>query len=191
LTIRAFRRNPEALLHPLSPREIMRLTDYTDYSLRVLLYLSVRPSGLSTIQEISDAYGISKNHLMKIVQQLGELGWVETVRGRNGGLRLSSRTNDLTIGDIVRRTESDFALVGCLVNQPADRQASSHARCVIQPACRLRGVLATARDAFLAELDKHTVGELAQPANDLAALLGIVSIAPIAVGAPGALRAPS
>ena len=67
----------------------MRLTDYTDYSLRVMLYLAVRPDGLSTIQEISDAYGISKNHLMKIVQRLGELGWVETVRGRNGGLRLA------------------------------------------------------------------------------------------------------
>src|ERR1700753_2102132 len=98
-------------------REIMRLTDYTDYSLRVLLYLSVRPSGLSTIQEISDAYGISKNHLMKIVQQLGELGWVETVRGRNGGLRIASRSRDLTIGDVVRKTENDFAIVGCFADQ--------------------------------------------------------------------------
>ncbi len=91
----------------------MRLTDYADYALRVLLYLSVRPSGLSTIQAISDSYGISKNHLMKIVQQLGELGWVETVRGRNGGLRLAEHSNALTIGDIVHKTESDFALVGC------------------------------------------------------------------------------
>src|SRR6201986_4502700 len=66
----------------------MRLTDYTDYSLRVLLYLAVRPEGLATIQDISDSYGISKNHLMKVVQRLAELGWVETVRGRNGGLRL-------------------------------------------------------------------------------------------------------
>lgn len=66
----------------------MRLTDYTDYSLRVMLYLAVRGEGLATIQEISDAYGVSKNHLMKVVQQLGELGWVDTVRGRNGGLRL-------------------------------------------------------------------------------------------------------
>ena len=73
----------------------MRLTDYTDYSLRVLLYLTVRGEGLSTIQDISDAYGISKNHLMKVVQQLGELGWVETVRGRNGGLRLAEQTSAL------------------------------------------------------------------------------------------------
>ena len=69
----------------------MRLTDYTDYSLRVLLYLAVRGEGLSTIQDISQAYGISKNHLMKVVQQLAELGWVETVRGRNGGLRFAEQ----------------------------------------------------------------------------------------------------
>ncbi len=120
----------------------MRLTDYTDYSLRVLLYLSVRPSGLSTIQEISDAYGVSKNHLMKIVRQLGELGWVETVRGRNGGLRLAKHSASFTIGDIVRKTESDFALVGCFGD------ASEHRGCVIESQCRLRGgVLAAARTA--------------------------------------------
>ncbi|SAK73722.1 Rrf2 family transcriptional regulator [Caballeronia calidae] len=170
----------------------MRLTDYTDYALRVLLYLSVRPSGLSTIQEISDAYGISKNHLMKIVQQLGELGWVETVRGRNGGLRLSARSSELTIGDIVRKTENDFAIVGCFADQPAGDNAASQQRCVIQPHCRLRGVLAAARDAFLAELDKHTVGELAQPANELARLLGVVTIAPpVPAGTFEPSRAPS
>ncbi|AET89419.1 MULTISPECIES: Rrf2 family transcriptional regulator [Caballeronia] len=164
----------------------MRLTDYTDYALRVLLYLSVRPSGLSTIQEISDAYGISKNHLMKIVQQLGELGWVETVRGRNGGLRIAARTNDLTIGEIVRKTESDFAIVGCF----AERDTAAQ-RCVIQPHCRLRGVLAAARDAFLAELDKHTIGELAHPANELAALLGIAAIAQVPAEALAAGGGPS
>ncbi|WP_250472467.1 Rrf2 family transcriptional regulator [Caballeronia sp. GAFFF1] len=145
----------------------MRLTDYTDYALRVLLYLSVRPARLSTIREISDAYGISKNHLMKIVQQLGDLGWVETVRGRHGGLRLAARLRELTIGEIVRVTENDFALVGCFGAQTSSRH------CVIQPACRLRGVLAAARDAFLAELDKHTVGELSEPPSELARLLGI------------------
>ncbi|WP_248319963.1 MULTISPECIES: Rrf2 family transcriptional regulator [unclassified Caballeronia] len=148
----------------------MRLTDYTDYALRVLLYLSVRPARLSTIREISDAYGISKNHLMKIVQQLGDLGWVETVRGRHGGLRLAARSRGLTIGDIVRETESDFALVGCFGAQTDGRH------CAIQPACRLRGVLAAARDAFLAELDKHTVGELSEPASELARLLGIAPV---------------
>ena len=91
----------------------MRLTDYTDYSLRVLLYLAVRSEGLATIQDISDAYGISKNHLMKVVQRLAELGWVETVRGRNGGLRLYEHSSSLTIGEVVRAAENDFALVAC------------------------------------------------------------------------------
>ncbi|SAK76709.1 BadM/Rrf2 family transcriptional regulator [Caballeronia hypogeia] len=159
----------------------MRLTDYTDYSLRVLLYLSIRPSGLSTIQEISDAYGISKNHLMKIVQQLGELGWVETVRGRNGGLRLAERSKTLTIGDIVRKTESDFAVVGCFSD------GTDHRGCVIEPHCRLKGVFAAARDAFLAELDKHTVDDLARPASELARMLGIVPI----VAAPAFALVPS
>ena len=147
----------------------MRLTDYTDYALRVLLYLSVRPSGLSTIQEIADAYGISRNHLMKIVQQLGDLGWVETVRGRRGGLRLAERARSLTIGEIVRATESDFAIVGCFARE------SDHRHCVIQPVCRLRGALAAARDAFLAELDKRTVAELSERENELARLLGVAN----------------
>ena len=155
----------------------MRLTDYTDYSLRVMLYLAVRPEGLSTIQEISDAYGISKNHLMKVVQRLGELGWVETVRGRNGGLRLDSRTPSLTIGEVVRKTETDFSIVGCFADE-----SEAHRQCVIQSHCRLRGVFAAARDAFLAELDHHTVGDLASPADELAGVLGIVRLMPAAAG---------
>ncbi|WNC88280.1 Rrf2 family transcriptional regulator [Paraburkholderia sp. FT54] len=157
----------------------MRLTDYTDYSLRVLLYLAVRGSGLSTIQDISDAYGISKNHLMKVVQQLGELGWVETVRGRNGGLRLAEQTSALTVGEIVRATESDFALVGCFPDQHGERRG-----CVITAQCRLRGALETARNAFLAELDRHTIAEVAQPHGPLAALLGLSSVIPIMPVAP-------
>ena len=155
----------------------MRLTDYTDYSLRVMLYLAVRPEGLSTIQEISDAYGISKNHLMKVVQRLGELGWVETVRGRNGGLRLDPRTPLLSIGEVVRKTENDFSIVGCFADD-----SEPHRHCVIEPHCRLRGVFAAARDAFLAELDQHTVGDLASPSEELAGALGIVRFMPAAAG---------
>ena len=149
----------------------MRLTDYTDYALRVLLYLAVRGDGLSTIQDVSQAYGISKNHLMKVVQQLGELGWVETVRGRNGGLRLSAQSLGLTVGEVVRQTESDFALVACL----PDRQGEQRP-CVISPQCRLRGALQAASLAFLAELDRYTISEVAQPQSPLAALLGLGSI---------------
>ncbi|RQQ13774.1 Rrf2 family transcriptional regulator [Burkholderia stagnalis] len=156
----------------------MRLTDYTDYSLRVMLYLAVRGEGLATIQEISDAYGISKNHLMKVVQRLGELGWVDTVRGRNGGLRLFPESTRLTVGQVVRETENDFALVGCFAGGEAPRA------CVIEPQCRLKGVLAAARDAFFTELDRHTLGELAQPAAPLAALLGIQPIAVVRAASP-------
>ncbi|KGS06956.1 Rrf2 family protein [Burkholderia sp. ABCPW 111] len=126
---------------------------------------------MSTIQEISDAYGISKNHLMKVVQQLGELGWIETVRGRNGGLRLNAQSAALTVGEVVRKTENDFALVGCFADE-----SESHRSCVIQSACRLKGVFVAARDAFFAELDKHTIGELSQPASQLAMLLGLTPV---------------
>ncbi|WP_186073021.1 Rrf2 family transcriptional regulator [Burkholderia gladioli] len=151
----------------------MRLTDYTDYSLRVMLFLAVRSEGLSTIQEISDAYGISKNHLMKVVQRLGELGWVDTVRGRNGGLRINANSGRLTIGEVVRATESDFALVGCF---GGEGQGVEHRSCVIEPHCRLKGVLYAAREAFFSELDRHTISELSRPASPLAAALGIVPI---------------
>jgi Rrf2 family nitric oxide-sensitive transcriptional repressor len=159
---------------------LMRLTDYTDYSLRVMLYLAVRGKGLATIQDISDAYGISKNHLMKVVQRLGELGWVETVRGRNGGLRLFEHSGSLTVGEVVRATESDFALVGCFPVEGGD-----HRNCVIQSQCRLKGVLEVARHAFLSELDRHTIGELAEPAGPLAALLGMRQVIPIALANSG------
>jgi Rrf2 family nitric oxide-sensitive transcriptional repressor len=149
----------------------MRLTDYTDYSLRVMLYLALRRDSLATIQEISDAYGVSKNHLMKVVQRLGELGWVDTIRGRNGGLRIAPASLDLSVGAVVRQTESDFALVGCFPDEHGDRRS-----CVIEPQCRLKHALAAARDAFLAELDRHTIGELAQPAGELTDLLGLAPI---------------
>lgn len=154
----------------------MRLTDYTDYALRVLLFLAVREEGLSTIQDISEAYGVSKNHLMKVVQRLGELGWIDTVRGRNGGLRLNARSLSLTIGEVVRGTEGDFAIVGCFPRDGVEPRS-----CVIEPQCRLKHVFEAARGAFLAELDRHTLGELASPASPLADLLGLSAIA---AGAP-------
>lgn len=158
----------------------MRLTDYTDYALRVMLFLAVRREGLSTIQDISDTYGISRNHLMKVVQQLGELGWVDTIRGRHGGLRLNERSLLLTIGEVVRATETDFALVGCF-----EREGGDTRRCVIEPQCRLKHVFAAARGAFLAELDRHTLGALVGSGAQLAALLG-APIRPLAARKAGA-----
>jgi Rrf2 family transcriptional regulator, nitric oxide-sensitive transcriptional repressor len=146
----------------------MRLTDYTDYALRVLLFLAVREEGLTTIQDISDAYGVSKNHLMKVVQRLGELGWIDTVRGRHGGLRLNDRSLGLTIGEVVRGTEGDFAIVGCFPREGAEPRS-----CVIEPQCRLKHLFEAARGAFLAELDKYTLRDLSTPAAPLADLLGL------------------
>lgn len=141
----------------------MRLTVYTDFSLRVLMFLAVRGDGLATIAEIAKAYGISKNHLMKVAHQLGLAGYVETVRGKGGGLRLARRPQDIVLGEVVRRTEPDMALVPCL--------APDDTSCAIYPSCTLRGVLSEAGDAFLSVLDERTLADLVRPRAPLQKLL--------------------
>ena len=141
----------------------MRLTVYTDFSLRVLMFLALKGDGLATIAEIAKAYGISKNHLMKVAHQLGVAGYVETVRGKGGGLRLARQPQDIVIGEVVRRTEPDMALVPCF--------APDDASCTILPSCALRGVLSKARDAFLSSLDEHTLADLVRPRAPLRKLL--------------------
>ena len=141
----------------------MRLTVYTDFSLRLLMYLALKGDGLATIAEIANAYGISKNHLMKVAYQLGLAGYVETVRGKGGGLRLARRPQDIVIGEVVRRTEPDMALVPCF--------APDDASCTIIPSCALRGALSGARDAFLSALDGHTLADLVRPRAPLRKLL--------------------
>lgn len=129
----------------------MRLTQYTDYSLRVLVYLGLNAGRRSTIREISDAYGISRNHLMKVVQQLASEGYVTSVRGVGGGLSLGRTPEEISIGELVRAMEPDMGLVECM--RP-DNQ------CVITPACGLTRILCTARDAFLESLDAHTLADV-------------------------------
>jgi Rrf2 family nitric oxide-sensitive transcriptional repressor len=140
----------------------MRLTTYTDYTLRVLIRLAVRPRDLTTISEIADSYGISENHLTKVVHKLGVAGYIETVRGRNGGLRLLKKPGDINVGEIVRRTEPDFDLVPCFAESSA---------CAIEPACVLKDALADARDAFVASLERYTLADLVTPRRKLTALL--------------------
>lgn len=131
----------------------MRLTNYTDYSLRVLIFLaSKEKTQLSNIKEVADVYGISKNHLMKVTYELGKMGAVETVRGRNGGIRLAKEPSDINIGQIVRHTEDDFNLVECF-NPDANQ-------CVITPACGLRHALNEALQAYLKVLDQYTLSDL-------------------------------
>ena len=137
----------------------MRLTSFTDYSLRTLLYLSANRDRLVTIQDIADLHVISKNHLMKVVYQLGQSGLVETVRGRNGGLRLGKEPKDINIGALVRATETDFFMAECF--------DSASDTCPLTPNCKLKHALSEATKAFLAVLDQQTLADMlpADPAT--------------------------
>ncbi|AWN45149.1 Rrf2 family transcriptional regulator [Methylobacterium terrae] len=148
----------------------MRLTRYTDYALRTLLYLGAQDIGAheprqSSIGEIARAYGISENHLTKVVHQLGRLGLVRTIRGRGGGLRLALPPGEIVVGAVVRQMEEDLTLVECF----------GAGACAITPACRLRVALGEALAAFLTVLDRYTLADLLAggAAPDLARLLGL------------------
>jgi len=143
----------------------MRLTVYTDYALRVLMYLAVKEDRLATIAEIAKSYDISRNHLMKVAHQLGVAGYVETVRGRGGGLRLAKPIEAIGLGEVIRYTEPDMAIVSCF--EPVD------APCAIHPCCVLKRAVKKARDAFVEVLDGYTLGDLVQPRGRLIDLLGI------------------
>lgn len=136
----------------------MRLTRYTDYSMRVLLYLGGRPDQLCSIGEIAQAFDISHNHLMKVVHELGRTGLVASVRGRFGGIRLARPAADINIGDVVRQTEPDFNLVDCR-------------NCRIQPVCVLSCVLQEAIAAFLAVLGRYSLADLVRNPGAMNALL--------------------
>jgi Rrf2 family nitric oxide-sensitive transcriptional repressor len=151
----------------------MKLTAFTDYTLRTLIYLAVNDGRSTTIAEIAAAYRISDAHMMKIVHQLGVAGDIETTRGRNGGIRLGQSAADINLGAVVRRTETDMALVPCFGDPES---------CAISSACLLKGVLDEALSMFLTVLDRYTLADLITPRPRLAALLGGA-----AAGPPGAL----
>lgn len=130
----------------------MHLTLHADYALRVLLYLAARPGGLVSTQEVSEAYGISKNHLVRVVQALGKEGFVEVRPGRAGGITLARPPAEITLGRVFRVTEPDFHLVECF-----NKEKNT---CPIAPACGLKGVLYEAREAFLGVLDKYTLADV-------------------------------
>jgi Rrf2 family nitric oxide-sensitive transcriptional repressor len=141
----------------------MQLTQFSDYSLRALIYLGLRDGALATIEEIAAAYGISESHLTKVVHKLGRLGVIDTVRGRGGGMRLSRRPADINIGATVRLTEGNLTIVECF--------DVVHNTCPIAPVCGLNGVLGEALQAFMAVLDRYTLADIIQNRRDLAALL--------------------
>jgi Rrf2 family nitric oxide-sensitive transcriptional repressor len=156
----------------------MRLTVYTDYALRVMMYLALKDDGLATIAEIAKSYGISKNHLMKVVHQLGVAGYVETVRGKGGGLRLAKPVAAIGLGEFISHTEPDMAIASCF--------KPFNAPCAIKPCCVLKRALDKARAAFVAVLDDYTLADLVQPRMRLASLLGIpsLSVKPVSQKAP-------
>lgn len=129
----------------------MRLTKFSDYALRVLMYAAARNERLITIDETSKVYGISRAHLMKVVNQLTRAGYLTAVRGRSGGLALAKRPNAIKLGEVVRLTEPDFALTECF--EPRNE-------CVVTARCRLRGALREALGAFIRTLDRYTLADL-------------------------------
>ena len=142
----------------------MRLTQYSDYALRVLIHAALKDGAFCTVNEIATAYGISRNHLMKVVQGLARLGYVETARGKNGGLRLAQAAESIRLGKLIRETEGDFALVECM--GPANG-------CPIHTCCAAPSMLDEALSAFISVLDRYTLADVVQREAPLRAALGI------------------
>ncbi len=157
----------------------MRLTVRTDYALRVLIYLSLGQGGEGggTIDEIADAYRISRSHLKKVVNELAQHGVLETARGRAGGVRLARDPSQISIGEIVRLVEKDFAVVEC-------HDTTVETDCAIAQVCNLKRVLRRAVDAFMYELDKATLADAAAAPSVVANILGLGPLA----GVPGQAR---
>ncbi|MBD5779598.1 Rrf2 family transcriptional regulator [Pelagicoccus sp. NFK12] len=130
----------------------MELTKFSDYSLRMLLYLGLNPDRVVSLVEIADAYSISRNHLVKISNHLAKLGLVQATRGKGGGLQLSKAPEDINIGSVVRSTEGHSPLVECF-------DPESNTCCIIK-SCALKGVLKKAERAFYSELDQHSLQNL-------------------------------
>lgn len=138
----------------------MQLTSFTDYGLRALVYMASLPDGkMTSISEVTEVYGVSRNHMVKIINQLSRAGFITAVRGKNGGIRLGRPAQTIRVGDVVRELEP-LSLVNC-----------SSEFCHITPACRLKEALVQAVRSFLAELDKHTLADLVDQNQPLYKLL--------------------
>lgn len=148
----------------------MKLTAFTDYSLRVLIYLATEPGRRATIAEIAAAFDIKENHLTKVVHFLAQQGWLETVRGKGGGLQLALPPERIVVGQVVRQTEG--------ADLPAECFDRDHNRCRITRVCRLKGVLGEALQAFHAVLDRHTLADLIHNRQQLMPLLRASGISP-------------
>ena len=146
----------------------MRLTDYTDYTLRVLMFCAANPDRLVTIAELAEHHHLSKNHLMKIVNDLARQGVIETTRGRGGGMRLLKEPAQIVVGEIVRRTETDFRIVECF-----DEGTNA---CLLSPTCRLKRVFDAAMQAYFKVLDGVTLADIASPAPQVSPVSFLVPV---------------
>jgi Rrf2 family nitric oxide-sensitive transcriptional repressor len=144
----------------------MKLTRFTDYSLRVLIYLGLKNDGRVTIQEISEAYNISRNHLMKVVSLLTRMGYVDARRGPGGGIALARSAQDIVIADVVRDMEDDLNLVECFCEEGS---------CIIKPVCELKSALNQALTAYLQTLERYTLQDLLRPRAKLIQVLGLTA----------------
>ncbi len=141
----------------------MHLTQFSDYSLRLVIYLAAHPERVISVEEVSRAFGISRHHLVKVVQTLTDLGVVEAQRGRGGGMRLALPPSAINVGWLIRQTEPHFHLVECF-----DLATNT---CPIAPACGLKGALSRARQAFLSVLDEYTLDQFLRQREELVTLL--------------------
>lgn len=142
----------------------MKLTRFTDYSLRVLIYLGLKDKDRVTIREISDAWGISRNHLMKVVSMLTRMGYLDARRGPGGGIALARPPGEIIIADVVRDMEDDLNLVECFCEDGA---------CIIKPICKLKTALNQALAAYLDTLERYTLLDLLRPRTQLSEVLGL------------------
>ncbi|MBY0380491.1 MAG: Rrf2 family transcriptional regulator [Xanthobacteraceae bacterium] len=132
----------------------MRLTRYSDYAMRVLIYLAARPDRVSSISDIANTYGISQNHLMKVVHDLRKAGYIASRRGRNGGVKLALPASDIGVGSLLRLTEDGFDLVDC-------------PNCILTGSCSLSSALDEATAAFLAVLDRYSLADIVEGRRDM------------------------
>ena len=166
----------------------MKLTSYSDYALRSLIYLATKPEphALANISDIADSYHISKSHLTKIIHQLGRLGYIDSVRGKNGGIRLARAPKDINLGVLIKQIEPDFELVECfaaklpvsetkqqglplkLIDEDA---VNTNLGCVISPVCQLKGVFFEALTAFITVLERYTLADIITNKVELEQLL--------------------
>lgn len=143
----------------------MRMTQHTDYALRMLIFLAGRPDHSCTVSDVADAYRLSRNHLLKVALRLRRLGVISTTRGRSGGIRLARQPHEINLGELVRGTEEDFSLVECMQD--------GGGLCAISPVCRMKGIFGEALEAYLAVLARYTLADATDRRLGLHALLGL------------------